>query len=84
MTGNFSVFNVFDGRRLIARKFSVAVVQSDIKFWPFKKDGIEIISYDRGNHTTPSCSTFADSELLIGDTTQNQVARNLANTVFDA
>jgi L1 cell adhesion molecule like protein len=50
----------------------------------FKNDAVEIIANDQGNRTTPSYVAFTDNERLIGDAAKNQVARNPANTVFDA
>merc|ERR1719222_865809 len=50
----------------------------------WKNESVEIIANDQGNRTTPSYVAFTDSERLIGDAAKNQVARNPANTVFDA
>ncbi|KAL7589238.1 hypothetical protein Lser_V15G39485 [Lactuca serriola] len=50
----------------------------------WKHDRIEIITNDQGNRTTPSCVAFTDVERLIGDGAKNQIARNPANTVFNA
>ena len=47
-------------------------------------DRVEIIANDQGNRTTPSYVAFTDTERLIGDAANNQVARNPTNTVFDA
>ena len=50
----------------------------------WQNDRVEIIANDQGNRTTPSYVAFTDSERLIGDAAQNQVAMNPENTVFDA
>jgi len=49
----------------------------------FKNGGVEILTNDMGNRTTPSMVSFSD-ERLIGDAAKAQVAMNPANTVFDA
>ncbi|XP_045832321.1 heat shock cognate 70 kDa protein 2-like isoform X1 [Trifolium pratense] len=46
--------------------------------------GVQIITNDHGNRTTPSYVAFTDSERLIGDAAKSQVTRNPVNTVFDA
>nr|XP_029723308.1 heat shock protein 70 A1-like [Aedes albopictus] len=50
----------------------------------FQHGKVEIIANDQGNRTTPSCVAFSDTERLIGDAAQNQVALNPKNSVFDA
>merc|ERR1712217_296684 len=50
----------------------------------WKNDGVEIIANDQGNRTTPSYVAFTDTERLIGDAANNQVAMNTSNTIFDA
>ncbi|XP_059456155.1 heat shock cognate 70 kDa protein-like [Corylus avellana] len=50
----------------------------------WQHDRVEIIVNDQGNRTTPSYVAFTDKECLVGDAAQNQVARNPANSVFDA
>ncbi|KAF5467288.1 hypothetical protein F2P56_017126 [Juglans regia] len=47
-------------------------------------DRVEIIVNDQGNRTTPSYVAFTEKERLVGDAAKNQVARNPANSVFDA
>jgi hypothetical protein len=46
----------------------------------WQNDRVEIIANDQGNRTTPSCVSFSESGLLIGDAAKNQVAMNLHNT----
>lgn len=55
---------------------------SCVGYWV--NDRVEIIPNDQGNRTTPSYVAFTESERLIGDAAQNQVAMNPHNTVFDA
>eukprot|EP01083_Nonionella_stella_P129183 391801_1 len=50
----------------------------------WKNNGVEIISNDMGERTTPSYVSFSDTERLIGSAAKNQAARNAENTVFDA
>ena len=50
----------------------------------FQHGKVEILANDQGNRTTPSYVAFTDTERLIGDAAKAQVARNPANTVFDA
>src|SRR6218665_2888318 len=50
----------------------------------FQHGTVEIIPNDQGNRTTPSYVAFTATERLIGEAAKNQVAQNIANTVFDA
>ncbi|GLT77987.1 hypothetical protein SLA2020_495390 [Shorea laevis] len=50
----------------------------------WQQDRVEIIVNDQGNRTTPSVVAFTDNERLVGEAAMNQVARNPANSVFDA
>eukprot|EP00253_Pinus_taeda_P005193 PITA_05193 len=50
----------------------------------WQNGGGDIIANDHGNRTTPSVVAFTDKERLIGESAENQVARNPNNTVFDA
>ncbi|GJY92409.1 heat shock cognate 70 kDa protein [Tanacetum coccineum] len=52
--------------------------------WFRGKKRVEIIPNEQGNRITPSCVAFNDSELLLGESAKNQIARNPTNTVFDA
>ncbi|CAI9298755.1 unnamed protein product [Lactuca saligna] len=58
------------------------VTNSCVAVW--KHDRIQIITNDQGNRATPSCVAFNESERLVGDGAKNQIARNPANTVFNA
>jgi L1 cell adhesion molecule like protein len=46
------------------------------------KGRVEIVPSDQGSRTTPSCVAFTDSERLIGEGANHQVATNASNTVF--
>ncbi|KAG2730245.1 hypothetical protein I3843_01G277100 [Carya illinoinensis] len=50
----------------------------------WQHDRVEIVVNDQGNRTTPSYVAFTEKERLVGDAAKNQVARNPANSVFDA
>ena len=50
----------------------------------FEHGNVEIIANDQGNRTTPSHVAFTDTERLIGDAAENQVAMNPSNSIFDA
>ena len=50
----------------------------------WQNGGVEIISNDQGNRTTPSYVAFTDSERLIGDPAKSQCSSNPENTIFDA
>ena len=50
----------------------------------FRDDRTEIIANAQGNRTTPSYVAFTETERLVGDAALAQVARNPANTIFDA
>ena len=49
----------------------------------WQNGGVEIISNDQGNRTTPSYVAFTESERLIGDPAKSQCSSNPENTVFD-
>lgn len=48
----------------------------------FKNGGVEIISNDAGDKTTPSIVAFTDTERLVGAAARNQAARNPKNTIY--
>lgn len=50
----------------------------------FRFGKVEIIANDMGNRTTPSWVAFTETDRLIGEAAQNQVALNPKNTVYDA
>ena len=49
----------------------------------WQNGGVEIISNDQGNRTTPSYVAFTENERLIGDPAKSQCSSNPENTVFD-
>ncbi|GJW66830.1 heat shock cognate 70 kDa protein [Tanacetum coccineum] len=51
--------------------------------WIESNNWVEIIPNEQGNMITSSCVAFSDSELLVGESAKNQIARNPTNTVFD-
>ena len=50
----------------------------------WQNGGVEIISNDQGNRTTPSYVAFTESERIIGDAAKSQCSSNPENTIFDA
>jgi len=50
----------------------------------YKKSGVEILTNDIGERTTPSYVSFNDDERLIGQAAKKASSRNPKNTVFDA
>ncbi|KAF8968593.1 70 kDa heat shock protein 1 [Flammula alnicola] len=60
----------------------LGTTNSCVAVW--QNDRVEIIANDHGNKTTPSYVSFSDKGRLIGDAAKNGVARNPANTVFNA
>jgi heat shock protein 1/8 len=58
----------------------LGMTYSCVAVW--QHDQVEIIVNNQGNRTTPSYVAFTDKELLVGDATKNQVAKNPTNTVF--
>ncbi|KAL4572442.1 hypothetical protein LXL04_019219 [Taraxacum kok-saghyz] len=60
----------------------LGTTNSCVAVW--KHDRIEIIANDQGNRTTPSCVAFTNTQRLVGDAAKNQIAKNPANTIFNA
>lgn len=50
----------------------------------WQHDGVQIVSNDQGNRTTPSWVAFTENERLIGEAAKNQISQNPTNTIFDA
>jgi len=50
----------------------------------YKQSGVEILTNDIGERTTPSYVSFNDQERLIGQAAKKTSSRNPKNTVFDA
>lgn len=70
------------GNEAPAIGIDLGTTYSCVAVW--NNEQIEVIPNAQGNRTTPSCVSFSDEELLIGDGAINQVAMNPANTIFDA
>ncbi|CAH1432922.1 unnamed protein product [Lactuca virosa] len=66
----------------LAIGIDLGTTNSCVAVW--KHNRIEIITNDQGNRTTPSCVAFTDSQCLVGDGAKNQIAKNPANTIFNA
>ncbi|KIM28920.1 hypothetical protein M408DRAFT_23148 [Serendipita vermifera MAFF 305830] len=49
----------------------------------WRNGSVEIVPNDQGNRTTPSCVSFTDAGLLVGDAAKNQMTRNPHNTIYD-
>ncbi|KAL4572435.1 hypothetical protein LXL04_019212 [Taraxacum kok-saghyz] len=60
----------------------LGTTHSCVAVW--KLGRIEIITNDQGYRTTPSCVAFTDVQRLVGDGAKNQIAKNPANTIFNA
>jgi heat shock protein 1/8 len=45
--------------------------------------GVEVITNDQGNKTTPSYVAFTETERLMGESAKNQAGFNPTNTIFD-
>nr|GEV85722.1 putative heat shock protein 70 family [Tanacetum cinerariifolium] len=71
-----------NGNEAPAIGIDLGTTYSCVAVW--KNEKIEVIPNDQGNRTTPSCVSFHNEELLIGEGAMNQVAMNPANTIFDA
>lgn len=51
----------------------------------YRNDVAEIFANENGNRTTPSVVAYLQTgEVIIGDEANNQMARNTANTIYDA
>ncbi|PWA94929.1 protein kinase-like domain-containing protein [Artemisia annua] len=50
--------------------------------WSRETGRVQIIRNDQGNTITPSCVSFCDSELFVGEGAKYRIAINPTNTVF--
>ncbi|MED6110617.1 70-kilodalton heat shock protein, variant 3 [Stylosanthes scabra] len=50
----------------------------------WQNNHVDIIPNKQGNRTTPSCISFTDTQILLGDAAINQLSSNPHRTVYDA
>src|SRR5690349_6010083 len=50
----------------------------------WKDSGVEILTNEQGNRTTPSCVSFLNGEMLVGDLAKNLMITNSKNTIFES
>jgi L1 cell adhesion molecule like protein len=60
----------------------LGAVCSCVGVW--RDDEADIVTNERGNHTTPSYVAFTATGVLVGEEARDQAAANPRNTVFDA
>ncbi|OAQ31264.1 heat shock protein 70 [Linnemannia elongata AG-77] len=65
----------------VAIGIDLGTAYSKVAIW--KHDHVEIIRDERGNHVHPSIVAFSDTECIIGQEAQDQLARNFPNSIFD-
>ncbi|KAG0065073.1 70-kilodalton heat shock protein, partial [Linnemannia elongata] len=65
----------------VAIGIDLGTAYSKVAVW--KYDHVEIIRDERGNHIHPSIVAFPDTECIIGQEAQDQLARNFPNSIFD-
>nr|XP_039268021.1 heat shock 70 kDa protein 1-like [Styela clava] len=49
----------------------------------FRHNRVEIICNDEGSKVTPSCVSFADTEILIGDRAKNEASMNISSLIIE-
>ncbi|KAG0077164.1 70-kilodalton heat shock protein [Linnemannia elongata] len=65
----------------VAIGIDLGTAYSKVAIW--KHDHVEIIRDERGNHVHPSIVAFSDTECIIGQKAQDQLARNFPNSIFN-